>query len=511
MSNHFYVGFLAVCCISVGRPLEAEVFRFSREHVLGTSLEWTVEIADRDSAVRTEQTVLEEIARWDKVFSRYRSDSVLSRWARGEISDETLPDELVMALQFAENTRVGSSGAFDIRVTRLQELWNKAVSNGVAPSLIERREIAETFLKTPYRIHDGKLQSEGQLGNITLDAFAKGFILDRVCDRIAKTFPEARSFCINIGGDLRKSGSSPMRFSIDHPFLSAEQGVPLISWKTELPLAIATSGGYRRFVKLADQRISHIFDPRTGLPADSLASVTVVAPDAMRADAYATVVSVLGCEDGLKWIEQQSGTACLIVDNQGGLFVSERWEELTGDEVRNGSFDKQGERLIAFKDKEEGPGLHIQFELARVGGGGYRRPYVAIWLEDEENFPVKTALLWMQTEQPGPRWHRDLTRWYRNDRVRKLSEKVDLIETIAGATRGPGEYRAHFDGTDNSGKPLKTGKYMLFFEVARENGTYQLLKQPIQWNSEEFEIQDWGSNVEVAKASIRFIPNKSAD
>ncbi|HCO26668.1 MAG TPA: hypothetical protein DIT97_27990, partial [Gimesia maris] len=80
-------------------------------------------------------------------------------------------------------------------------------------------------------------------------------------------------------------------------------------------------------------------------------------------------------------------------------------------------------------------GLNVDFTLKRPEGGRYRRPYVAVWLEDEDGFPVKTALLWMQTKQPGPRWHRDLTRWYRNDRFRKLAENKELIGTISAATR----------------------------------------------------------------------------
>lgn len=492
-------------------PLRAEVFQFSREHVLGTSLQWTVDVSDQKHAEQTEAAVVAEIAKWECVFSRYRSDSILSRWSRGEIRNESLPSELVEALDFAERLRLSSSGAFDIRVTRLQELWSRAVVDGRPPTEEQRRTIVESFQHTPYRVNAGLLQSSEPIGAVSLDAFAKGLILDKVCERISTEFPDVKSFCINIGGDLRKSGSLSTRFSIDNPFSLAEDTEPVLTWESTLPLAIATSGGYRRFEKLGEQRISHIFDPRTGLPADTLASVTVVAPDTMRADAYATVLSVLGLEDGLRWIEEQSRAACFIVDASGKSHVSSRWHELTGSS--SNSTSKAGSTLLAvsLRDKEDIPGLHVKFELARVGGGGYRRPYVAIWLEDEENFPVKTALLWMQTEQPGPRWHRDLTRWYRNDRVRKISEKVDLIETIAGATRGPGEYEAHFDGTDNTGKPLKAGKYTLCLEAARENGTYQIIRQPIVWGEEAVDNTELKGNVEISKASYRFVPGKATN
>ncbi len=154
------------------------------------------------------------------------------------------------------------------------------------------------------------------------------------------------------------------------------------------------------------------------------------------------------------------------------------------------------------------PGLHVWFKLDRPEGSRYRRPYLAVWLEDEEGFPVKTATLWIQTEQPGPRWHRDLTRWYRNDRMRKIVEKTDLIDGISGATRGPGEYETHFDGTDNAGKPLPTGTYTLCLEVAREHGTYQLIRQRLEWGDTGIEKTDLKGNLEISQAAFLFVPAK---
>ena len=112
----------------------------------------------------------------------------------------------------------------------------------------------------------------------------------------------------------------------------------------------------------------------------------------------------------------------------------------------------------------------------------------------------------MQTEQPGPRWHRDLTRWYRYDRLRKVVEEKDLIDTIAGATRGPGEYQARFDGTDNLGKSLPHGQYTLYIEVAREHGTYQLIRQPVELTAKPIDEQKLKDNVEVSQAAFYYIP-----
>ncbi|MEL6897994.1 MAG: DUF2271 domain-containing protein, partial [Planctomycetota bacterium] len=149
------------------------------------------------------------------------------------------------------------------------------------------------------------------------------------------------------------------------------------------------------------------------------------------------------------------------------------------------------------------------FKLDRPKGARYRRPYLAVWLEDADGFPVKTATLWMQTENPGPRWHRDLTRCYGNDRMRKTVEKTNLIDGvdgISGATRGPGDYETHFDGTDNSGDPLPAGQYTLCLEATRENGTYKIIRQRIQWGDKQIERTKLKGNIEIPAAEFAFRP-----
>ena len=60
------------------------------------------------------------------------------------------------------------------------------------------------------------------------------------------------------------------------------------------------------------RRISHIIDPRTGQSVSATASVTVVAPTATLADAWATALSVLG-PDGLSLIPANAKIQALIV------------------------------------------------------------------------------------------------------------------------------------------------------------------------------------------------------
>ena len=76
--------------------------------------------------------------------------------------------------------------------------------------------------------------------------------------------------------------------------------------------AVCTSGNYERYTEVAGQRYSHIIDPRTCRPVDHVPSVTVVAPVAATADAWATALSVLGA-DGLDSLSPQASIEAMIV------------------------------------------------------------------------------------------------------------------------------------------------------------------------------------------------------
>jgi thiamine biosynthesis lipoprotein len=147
----------------------------------------------------------------------------------------------------------------------------------------------------------------------------------------------------------------------------------------------------------------------------------------------------------------------------------------------------------------------VNFEISGPEGDArrYRRPYVAVWIEDKDGLTARTLALWLQTRQPGPRWHGDLKRWYRDDQVRRLAEDSNLIETISRPTRPPGKYAMAWDGKDDQGKPLGQGTYTICIEAAREHGTYQLIRKEITIADKPF-AEELKGNAEFKSASIEY-------
>jgi FAD:protein FMN transferase len=193
---------------------------------------------------------------------------------------ETEPSAIVFeALRFALTAAEQTGGAFDPTV--------RHSASGVS----YRDVVVDTGRKT-VRVRRP----------LTLDlgAVAKGLAVDMAARELAAL----RDFAIDAGGDLYLGGSNaqgePWRVGIRHPRHPEE----LIDSLRISNKAVCTSGDY--------ERPGHILDPRTGACPETVASVTVVAPGAMLADALATAAFVLGPEDGITLLESQ-GVEGLIV------------------------------------------------------------------------------------------------------------------------------------------------------------------------------------------------------
>ena len=140
----------------------------------------------------------------------------------------------------------------------------------------------------------------------------------------------------------------------------------------------------------------------------------------------------------------------------------------------------------------------ITFELAQTGGFA-KRPYVAVWIEDKDHFPVRTLALWYQKD----RWLPELRGWYRDDRMRAMAEGNEIAASVASATRPAGKYTLKWDGKDSAGKAVKPGKYIVNVEAAREHGTYQIMRQEIELDGKPKQFQLTG-NQEIASGTVDY-------
>src|ERR1019366_3064534 len=142
---------------------------------------------------------------------------------------------------------------------------------------------------------------------LDLGAVAKGLAIDMA----ARELRPFENYAVDAGGDLYLGGSGPnggpWSIGIRHPRLDRQ----LIDFLRVSNAAVCTSGDYERRGS-GEYDGHHILDPRMGVSASDVASVTVVAPTAMAADALATAAFVLGPSEGIRLLEHQ-GVDGLIV------------------------------------------------------------------------------------------------------------------------------------------------------------------------------------------------------
>jgi thiamine biosynthesis lipoprotein len=471
--------------VVVGARQGKDEHRYVREGVLGTSSVLVVAAADRATARKADAAVHAEVARLAKVLSTWQQDSELARLVA---AGRGVPSaDLAEVLRLALDWRTQSGGAFEPGLAALGQCWNKAAQAGAEPSADELASAVAALRDAPFAFHGDEVVCRGP---VTLDAVAKGWIVDRAAAAVADV-PGAQLVSFQIGGDMRL-GRAPRAIALADPRQPADNAPPLCTVLVG-DAAVASSGGYKRGPTVAGARHSHILDPRTGRPADSVLGCSVLAPDAATADALATSLCVLGPVDGFALLARTPGAHAVLVTADGAVHESPGFAARKQPEPPQ---KPAPERADAWP---KGFVLQVDFAIKAPasggrGRGGWKRPYVAVWVEDVTGAPAKTLALWIEDRK----WLRDLRRWNR-----ATADQGGLADLVSSATRKAGEYTLAWDGTDDDGRQLAPGRYIVCIEAAREHGTYQLMRQEIDLVTEP-QSATIADNEEIGGAKLTF-------
>ena len=275
---------------------------------------------DRDALEYEIAGILEAV---NAQMSTYRPESELSRFnAAGAAAPVMVSADTLAVVETALDVARLAGGAFDPTVGPLVELWGFG-PDGRRPVPSASR-IADALAATGYgHIYPTAAPpalDKGRDGiRLDLSGIAKGFGVDRVAEHLERR--GVAYYLVEIGGELRGRGYSPRgdqwRVGIERP-VAAERSVQRVVRLGGQ--ALATSGDYRIFFEQDGARFSHLIDPRDGRPVDhGLASVTVIASSAMRADALSTALMVLGPDAGLELARREKIAAFFIAKAGGGF------------------------------------------------------------------------------------------------------------------------------------------------------------------------------------------------
>lgn len=294
------------------------------QHIEGTAFGTIYHITylgDRSETLpRQVDSVLKEI---NNTFSIFDTASVISRLNNGDSLEPgaNFMRVLQASLVISEQT----NGAFDCTCEPLIELWGFGRKNQKQIVPQEQIDSVKQFVgRQLVSIQDGRVAKADPRVQLNFNAIAKGYAVDQVAQFLNE---QGYADCIvEIGGEVVARGTKngkPWRVGIQVP-TGTPDGPAESSESFELrDRAVATSGNYRNYFEQDGVRYTHILDPVTGKPEQTnLLSVTVIAPDCLTADAYATAFMVLGMEASQKVLDAHPELeAWFIYDDHGKYIV----------------------------------------------------------------------------------------------------------------------------------------------------------------------------------------------
>lgn len=250
-------------------------------------------------------------------FSRFRTDSLLSRLNAGEpIADPWLDAALELALEAHRRT----GGRFNPAILPALEAagYDRSFEHvaGGHPQSLPAPDPASVLRRTPAgRVLEG--------ARLDLGGIVKGWTADLAIEHLRSAGFAAA--LVNAGGDIRVTGAeSPAApgwtLSVDHP-AGGE------AWRGAVTVALATSTTRKRRWRTASGRgAHHLIDPSTGLPAgEEFVQVSVIAEACWLAETWAKAILI----GGLRAFEEAAaaGIPALAFRPDGSRAATPAWPE----------------------------------------------------------------------------------------------------------------------------------------------------------------------------------------
>lgn len=306
--KRFFACFLAVFLIFAGgcAPEKYSTDFFAMDTVMSVTV-----YGNEDAAELCEN----EAYRLERLLSVTKEGSALSALNRGEEADEECISLVSEALEWAEKT----GGAFDPTCLPLTNAWGFLDDEQHVPA---PEKIAAVLEVCGYE----KVSTDGGItlpvsGGIDLGGIAKGYAARRMKEILTDAGVE--SGLLYLGGNIQLIGGNiegeNWRVAVQDP--TGEGYAVILGLKD---VCIATSGAYQRNFTAGGKTYHHIMDPKTGYPAESgLASVTVICPDGVMADALSTALFVMGAEKAEEFWRDRGGFEMVLITEGGELFLTE--------------------------------------------------------------------------------------------------------------------------------------------------------------------------------------------
>jgi thiamine biosynthesis lipoprotein len=267
-----------------------------------------------------------EVARLESLISTWRASSPASALNRSAGGDAiAIPAELgdLLASSLALDRLTG--GAFDVTAGPIIDLWRKSAERGVWPDTeqIDAARARSASIELDPSGLRARLTTAGAA--IDLGGIGKGYALDRA--RAVLVRDGVHAALLDFGGQMLALGPPPGEKSWTVELCDPRRPGRTLVKVDLVEASLSSSADHERGFEIAGRRVSHIVDPRTGMPVEGMIGASVIRPSAAEADALSTALFVMGAENGLKFA-QDHGYAALLVDGAGAITRTSSFPEI---------------------------------------------------------------------------------------------------------------------------------------------------------------------------------------
>lgn len=249
--------------------------------------------------------ILNKLKTFDLSLNPFNRESLITKI--NENRDSVADDFLITVIKKSEEVSEKTGGSFDITCAPFINLWGFGFEKEVRVSqdIIDSLKAFTGYQKL--HINGNTIHKDDPRLIINCSAIAKGYSCDVVADLLESY--GIKNYMIEIGGEIRAKGVNDRnecwRIEITKP---QDDTTGIISDRQEViglcNNSLATSGNYRNFYIKDGKKYAHTIDPETGYPSQqNILSATVIAPDCMTADAYATAFMTMGLDASCRLAE----------------------------------------------------------------------------------------------------------------------------------------------------------------------------------------------------------------
>ncbi|HEY9071226.1 MAG TPA: FAD:protein FMN transferase [Candidatus Ozemobacteraceae bacterium] len=283
---------LAVGCSAVLRvPQKNEPVR--RVELMMDTIVSITAYGDREIASLAVEAAFDQMRAIESAASLYRPDSELARLNAGRAIQPSAAFSRLLKL--ASEGYYRTNGAFDPSCAVLGRIWGFHDRQFRVPPDEEIRQALEHTGWERCFVHASEAAAlpHGTIALATgsmvdLGGIAGGMAIEAAAETLRGM--GCKTFIIDDGGDLwmegRKPGGRPWRVAVKDPDSTGS----IATIDSEQPMSVSTSGDYERFFEAGGRRYAHVFDVKTGRPAEAFRSVTVIASTPVAGDLLSTAL-----------------------------------------------------------------------------------------------------------------------------------------------------------------------------------------------------------------------------